>query len=132
MGGPRHAEVAADGVVRSLHRGGPGASTLMRRQLRAEEDAAAVEGDVGCVVLLSVVGDPHAPGRFSSGPGLEASYAYASARWVVLCGCRQTSPTKMLGAHQTSPMGGGTSTTLAPLSLPLVMPLFVVSMTQLH
>ena len=57
------------GVVRqraSLHRGGPGASTLMRRQLRAEKDAATVEGDVGCVVLLSVVGDTL--GAFPVGP----------------------------------------------------------------
>jgi hypothetical protein len=62
----------------------------MRRQLHAEEDAAAVEGDVGCVVPLSVVGEPG--GRFSGGPGLEAGYA--STRWVVVCGCWQLVPPK--------------------------------------
>ena len=77
-------------MVRPPPRRGPAVATLMRRQLHAEEDAAAVEGDVGCVVLLSEGG--RARGRFSSGPRLEAGYA--SDRWVVLCGCWQLVPRK--------------------------------------
>lgn len=69
-GGPRHGPWRGGrgwrGEDWGLHRGGPGASTLMRRQLRAEKDAATVEGDVGCVVLLSVVGDTL--GAFPVGP----------------------------------------------------------------
>ena len=83
-------------MVRPPPRRGPAGATLMRRQLHAEEDAAAVEGDVGCVVLLSEGG--RARGRFSSGPRLEAGYA--SVRWVVLCGCWQLVPRKCC-AHAT-------------------------------
>lgn len=66
-------------------------STLMRRQLRAEKDAAAVEGDVGCVVPLSVVGegDPRG-GAFAVGPdwrpGLRVSPVGGG---LVVCGCWQ-------------------------------------------
>ena len=76
------------GVVRqraSLHRGGPGASTLMRRQLRAEKDAATVEGDVGCVV-------PVVSGQRWATPGALLQWARATAtrqpgRWVVPWWC---------------------------------------------
>jgi hypothetical protein len=78
---------------------GPGGATLMRRQLHAEEDAAAVEGDVGCVVLLSE--DGRARGALfwwaPPGGGLRVG-PVGGAVWLLA-----TSSAKMLGARHDLP-----------------------------